>query len=312
MYKSSLTIAIFVILFSKQILASQQTLENRVSSVLDNTTVQWLDGKLTSLNDYREGKPLYLKFWASWCQPCRQQMPHLQNTYEKYGSKLKMLALNINVNESIDKITDTRKEFSLTVPIAIDMKGELSHGFKLMGTPYHVLIAKDGKILYKGHKLSKKLDDTIALLTKDTKITVSGVEPGQLTEVSSVAEVDNVNRVLLFTSTWCDDYFKDSRPEMSKNCIKAQYAVNNLFSQFPDYQWRGIISRMWTGETELNDYKAKYSIRHPVEIDLSNQLYRKYNINTFPTLVVLKQGNEVFRTTNFNDLTNIRQALKSK
>ena len=48
-------------------------------------------------------KLVYLKFWATWCQPCREQMPHLQETYESFGDDIEVIAVNIDINDSAEE-----------------------------------------------------------------------------------------------------------------------------------------------------------------------------------------------------------------
>ena len=70
----------------------------------------------------------------------------------------------MGVNDDLNSVKATKNEFKLTMPIAIDTSGELAQSFNLIGTPYHILISKEGNIVHKGHKASKALDKKVQLL----------------------------------------------------------------------------------------------------------------------------------------------------
>lgn len=278
---------------------------------MQNLLITMLDGKTVQLKNYKGKKPVYLKFWASWCQPCREQMPHLQKTFVDYGDKIQIIAVNIDINDSLEAIESIKNEYALTVPIAIDSSGELSQAVNIIGTPYHILMDSAGTIVFKGHDASPQLDKTIqALTTKGTH----GL-PGQSLELVNdrpilVADKKSQYSALFFTSTWCDWYLKESRPEMSANCINAQKQINALFTTHPDIHWVGIISRLWTGDKELNDYKSKYQIEHTLVIDTSNKEFMKYHVKTFPTLILLHNNEEIFRTSDFSSTSKISGVVR--
>ena len=79
-----------------------------------------------------QGKPLVLNFWATWCPPCRREMPELQNAFEKYEAQgLQMVA--VNLQETDAKVRDFVEEFGLTFPTVIDRDGELPDVYRLGG-----------------------------------------------------------------------------------------------------------------------------------------------------------------------------------
>lgn len=314
MHKKRYIFILVLFLFSQYGMAAQEKSTMSTMDILETISVTNLDGSTTTLDDYRDGKPLYLKFWATWCQPCRKQMPHLQKTYEKYGKEVRTIAVNIDVNDSLEEIQKTRKEFALTVPMAIDSTGDLSNAFDLIGTPYHLLIDRKGNIVHKGHNGAGVFDKAIAQLSNDS----SQINDGSVLAESSVIEPQKVQKpinigegksVLFFTATWCDDYFKDSRPKMSKNCISAQNQANVLFEENKGFKWTGVLSRFWTGDKELTEYKKKYGIQYPLRIDESNQEFNKYKVKEFPTVIVFNNGEEVFRSSDFSDNKELKKRL---
>lgn len=285
------------------------TLVHAQDNKMFDIAVTTIDGKSTTLNDYIGKKPVYLKFWATWCQDCIKQMPHLQESYETYGNEIEVLAVNIGINDSVEAITATQKEFSLTMPIAVDNSGKLAQAFNLVGTPFHILIDMKGNVVFKGHDASTQLDKTLKLLSASNSEILPKVDIEKLSSTPSL--VPNTDKVtaLLFTATWCDWYLEDSRPAIAKNCIAGQKQANALFKTTPDLNWLGITSRLWTGDKELTEYKDKYQIDYPLMIDSNDQEFVRFNVKDYPTLILLQDGKEVFRTSDFSDENKVTDAV---
>ncbi len=264
--------------------------------------LQTLDGKTLTLNQFSGKKPVYLKFWASWCQPCRKQMPHLQHTFEQYGDAVEVIAVNLGVNESLTQIEATQKEFGLSVPIVVDDSGKLAQAFKLMGTPYHILLDEHGEMVHQGHEASAELDNKIALLASRQ----AGELPKITLQTATGKGLDLKQELqhptaLFFVATWCDWYLKDSRPTMSQSCVKAQNLSNKLHREYPDLNWIGIATRLWTGPEELKAYKEKYAITHQLVIDHTNDAFFGYGVKDIPTLILVNKGKEVARLSDFDN-----------
>jgi len=291
-------------------LAATQSLDEATLSLpittLADTTI--------NLAQYTGKKPVYLKFWATWCKPCRKQMPHFQRVQQQYGKDIQLIAVNIDINDEIIHIRNTKNEFSLTMPIAIDASGKLAQAFNLVGTPMHVLIDINGNIVHKGHEASKKLDETIKMLATNnlTELPdISSLSTNEPAGSDGQIEIEkNKYTALFFVATWCDWYLKESRPIVSKNCSDAQYAINKVYRKFPQFNWVGIASRLWTEEKELEKYKLKYDIFHPLQIDVTNKLFFDYHVKNFPTLVLLKDGEEIDRISSFKDKKNLIDKLR--
>jgi len=296
------------------------TLLNVAYAGTDSTTspdifdlpITTLSGDTFTLGDYRNRQAIYLKFWATWCQPCRKEMPHLQHAFEKYGDKIKIVAVNIGINEDMAAIKATMQEFGLTLPITVDSSGALSKAFNMIGTPYHVLIDKNGNVVHHGHKASEELDNKLAQLS-DYRIKMLPGTPLQHTTTRAPDLGQNTDKLsaLFFLSTWCDWYLKDSRPAMSANCTNAQQLVNTLYTDNPEIDWRGIVSRLWTGKKELNAYREKHHIQHPLVIDTSGDVFLKYDVKHLPTLILTRNGKEVFRETDFRHTAALTDRIKT-
>ncbi|WP_257958527.1 TlpA disulfide reductase family protein [Bacillus sp. V3-13] len=106
-----------------------------------------INGEKISLDQLR-GKKLLVNFWASWCPPCKKEMPYMQEMYEKYQKDgFEILAVNSTVTEkNRQDAVDFVKEHGLTFPIPMDEKNEVSSRFEILTYPTSFFIDSDGII----------------------------------------------------------------------------------------------------------------------------------------------------------------------
>ena len=124
-------------------------------------SLRMLDGQPLDLGTLYGKKPVYLKFWATWCVPCRQQMPGFEKDFEEMGDKIAVVAVDVGFSETEARIRTYRQDHGLKMPIAID-DGSLATALNLRVTPTHVVIGRDGRILYVGHLADDKLHQALA------------------------------------------------------------------------------------------------------------------------------------------------------
>jgi peroxiredoxin len=110
-------------------------------------TLKTLDGNSVSLSDFK-GHPVVINFWASWCVPCRHEMPVMVEAYRAHNdSGLIILAVN-----SRDQETSTRAvrrfvaEFQMPFPVLLDEHGDVRRRYGLRGLPTSVFIGADGMV----------------------------------------------------------------------------------------------------------------------------------------------------------------------
>lgn len=114
-------------------------------------TLTTLDGREVSLSDFK-GQKVILNFWATWCPPCKAEMPHMQEYYEQYHEKanVEMLAVNLttidNGKEAIEKFAG---EYGLTFPIPLDEDGVQGTVYQAQTIPTSYMIDTDGIIRHK-------------------------------------------------------------------------------------------------------------------------------------------------------------------
>ena len=159
LFKQSRRLTVSVLLLSTAIQAGGAPLA--IGDNAPDFEVTTLAGKTFRLSDYEGDKPVYLKFWATWCSYCKVEMPHLQSIYNQYGEDVEVLAVNVGINDSVANIEQFFNQAGFNLPVAIDQQGDLVSDYGIVGTPHHVLINKDGQIVYRTFLASDTLDEMI-------------------------------------------------------------------------------------------------------------------------------------------------------
>lgn len=113
-------------------------------------TLKTLDGKEAKLSDYR-GQPVLLNFWASWCPPCKAEMPHMEEFYKEHKDQpFTILAVNLtNMDKGMDEITSFADDYGLTFPILLDEDGAIGTEYQAHAIPTSYVIDPDGVIAHK-------------------------------------------------------------------------------------------------------------------------------------------------------------------
>ncbi len=107
-----------------------------------------LDGKHVSLKDFR-GKLVLLNFWASWCAPCREEMPAMEKLYQEYKDN-NFVILAVAVKDSKQAASKFVKELNLTYPVALDTDAKVGQEYGAWGLPVTYLIGPNGEGLARG------------------------------------------------------------------------------------------------------------------------------------------------------------------
>lgn len=105
-----------------------------------------LDGGKTSLGDLR-GKVVLVNFWASWCPPCREEMPTLERVYHKYQEQgLVVLAVNSTIQDNFNDAQAFVSANNLSFPILLDKNGVATCLYRIQSLPTSFFIGPDGII----------------------------------------------------------------------------------------------------------------------------------------------------------------------
>lgn len=134
-------------------------------------------GNIHRLEDYR-GKTIFLNFWATWCPPCKAEMPDIQKLYEKSSTEgedavivLGVAAPNMGQEGSEEEIAAFMEEKGYTYPVLMDTEGELFASYGIMSFPTTFMIDRDGNVFgYVSGMLSEDMMDSIVRQTLDGKM----------------------------------------------------------------------------------------------------------------------------------------------
>ncbi|WP_093052774.1 redoxin domain-containing protein [Salipaludibacillus aurantiacus] len=108
-------------------------------------TLETLAGEEVSLWDFR-GQKVMVNFWATWCPPCRAEMPDMQEMYEEYDD-IKILAVNLTETEpGVDQVEEFTEDFGLTFPILLDHEVEVAGIYDIQPIPTSYMIDSEGKV----------------------------------------------------------------------------------------------------------------------------------------------------------------------
>lgn len=128
-----------------------QTTYQAVSLKASEFQLKTLDNEIISLSDLR-GKKLFINFWATWCPPCKEEMPHMNDYYEKYAEKhnVDILAINITNQEfSKNDIEKFAKDYEIKFPILLDEKGTVSMDYEILMIPTSFIVDEEGRVVEK-------------------------------------------------------------------------------------------------------------------------------------------------------------------
>ncbi len=115
------------------------------------------------------GRPMVVNFWASWCLPCREEMPILQATWLEYQQDV--LFVGINTQETSKRDAEAlMDEFGLSYPSGIDQKNRINIDYGLFGLPETFFIRADGTLSYRhsGAIPQKIMDEQIQALLRNS------------------------------------------------------------------------------------------------------------------------------------------------
>ncbi|VYU09897.1 redoxin domain-containing protein [Clostridium tertium] len=128
------------------------------------------DGNIVKLSDFKNKKPVVINIWASWCGPCKAEMPYFEDAINKYGDKVEFLMVNLTdgKRETKEKALKFLKDNNLEMDILFDLDYSAADAYNIRGIPRTIFIDKDGKIVYdrEGALTNEMLEDNVKKLIK--------------------------------------------------------------------------------------------------------------------------------------------------
>lgn len=288
-------------------------------------TLKTIDGESIDLLSLYGRKPVYFKFWATWCVPCRKQMPGFEETYQRYGDDIEVIAVNTGFNDSEAAIREYTQKITMSMPVVVD-DGTLGSQLNLQVTPMHVLVGRDGRIAYVGHMDGPRLEKAIkAVMAKAPDTSVDAAIPAQAQHFAAGDTVANLSfttlagdevtlgagdqpKALLFFAPWCESYLAESRPAMAANCARARKQVETL-AKNSDYEWYGISSNLWVNRDEVKAYRQETNTRLPLAYDGNGELFRAFSVRDIPTVILIDKAGTVKKIIG-PDTQDIATAIK--
>lgn len=129
--------------FQNNINEVQAEVGTEVGMQAPDFTLSNLNEQKVSLSDYR-GQKVFLNFWASWCPPCKKEMPDMQKLHEKYGDEVVILA--VNVGESKSTTANFLMENDLNFSVLLDKNKSTAQNYLVRGIPTSYFLDQNGII----------------------------------------------------------------------------------------------------------------------------------------------------------------------
>lgn len=123
---------------------NQAGLSPMVGNTAPDFTLPTLDSGMVSLSQF-QGQPVVINFWASWCTPCRKEIPEFVRIYEaRKADGLVILAVNLTQVDSLPEVQAFAKEFEIQFPILLDGDGVVKNLYRVVGIPVSIFVSRDG------------------------------------------------------------------------------------------------------------------------------------------------------------------------
>ena len=166
--------------FEKKLLNKQEVSE-LVGKSAPDFTLYTLEGQKVSLADYRGKKKVVISFWASWCGPCRMEMPALRDFYKKNQNRLdefEMLAIDVDDDDPGDAEAASKSD-QLPFPVLLDRAGKAGRAYDVDGIPAMFIVDEGGVVRYEHEGFDATLE--LALAVRLGFGPPATLRPGQVT-----------------------------------------------------------------------------------------------------------------------------------
>ena len=292
-------------------------------------TLKSLDGKPINLSELYGKRPVYLKLWATYCIPCRVQMPGLRKIFASTGEQMTIIAVNAGIGDDIGKVKQFVQDFDLHMPVAVD-DGRLGGWIGMRATPVHLVIGRDGRVIFAGHQDGPMLDAAIsrALMSKTSP---AGAATTRVADLATLKTGDPVPALALqssagkniplphgtssrlrgiyFSATWCESYMKSTQPGEAENCKLGREQIEGLASD-RRMEWFGVMSHMWTTPKALANYESKMKPPFPLALDSSGAAFRTFGVKRFPAVALIDTSGRLIKLVE-GDPANFATAISS-
>lgn len=140
------TAAIIYVLTALLAAPASQAAMPKIGTAAPDFALKSSSGKNLKLSEHR-GEVVMVNFWATWCGPCRQELPLLNRLHEQYR-KAGFTLLGVNIDDRPDVAQTMAKKLGITFPVLFDTEKRVSRLYDVNAMPSTVLIDRDGKVRY--------------------------------------------------------------------------------------------------------------------------------------------------------------------
>ncbi len=116
----------------------------KVGKAAPNFSLQQLNGPEMALSDLK-GKGVVLNFWGTWCEPCKKELPALQQQYNQFKDK-GLVVVGVNIGESPVAVDPFVKQFGVNFPILLDSESQITKLYRIGPIPTTFFISPDGDV----------------------------------------------------------------------------------------------------------------------------------------------------------------------
>ena len=151
----SLVLLIVIVKFGYDYLSGSYTPKESDSTTIETKlakdfTVYDEEGNTVKLSDFKGKKPVVINIWASWCGPCKAEMPYFEEAIKKYGDEVEILMVNLTdgQRETKEKALKFLKDNNLEMDVVFDEDLNAANTYNIMGIPRTIFVNIDGEITY--------------------------------------------------------------------------------------------------------------------------------------------------------------------
>jgi thiol-disulfide isomerase/thioredoxin len=166
--KNMITIALLTLVMTTGVQPLQgQESGIAVGASAPKVKVNDLNGQPVDLGRYIGKQPVFLEFWATWCELCEELLPRIRAAQAAYGSKVEFIGVNVTVNQSPDRV---RKYLEVHQPgfrTLYDDQGTSIRAYQVPATSYVVIVDRSGTIVYTGSGGTQNFDSVLRRITQN-------------------------------------------------------------------------------------------------------------------------------------------------
>jgi thiol-disulfide isomerase/thioredoxin len=125
-----------------------------------------LDGRPVDLGQYIGKKPVFLEFWATWCELCEELLPRVRAAQAAYGADVEFIGVNVTVNQSRERVRRYVETHKPPFRTLYDDEGASTRAYQVPATSYVVIVDRSGKVAYTGSGGRQDLDGVLSRVTR--------------------------------------------------------------------------------------------------------------------------------------------------